>query len=105
MPSEAPSTARSRRSGGRVSSPARRWIWRAVCVFALVWMAAHFITLGALKWGPPVRHDATVLGQMIAVAAFPLLFLLAFGTRSPLRGGIIAGAVGVVALLAVLLHS
>lgn len=94
-----------RRSGGRMSSPAHRWIWRAVAVFVLVWMAAHFITLGALKWGPSVRHDATVLGQMIAVAAFPLLFLLAFGTSNPLRGGIIAGAVGVVALLAVLLHS
>ncbi|MBS1101587.1 hypothetical protein JK202_00905 [Gluconobacter sp. Dm-62] len=71
---------------------------------ALAWTAAHFITLGSPKWGPGARHDATIFGQMIAIAAFPVLLLVAFGTRSPLRGSIIAGAVCLVAILAVTLR-
>ncbi|WP_231490006.1 hypothetical protein [Gluconobacter roseus] len=103
MASEVPTQTPSCRSTSRPASPTRRWIWRALLGFALAWMAAHFITLGSPKWGPGARHDATIFGQMIAIAVFPILLLIAVGTRSPLRGGLIAGAVCLIAALAVVL--
>lgn len=104
MAVDIPTQALSRRSLSRAPSTARPWIWRALLAVGLAWTAAHFIALGSPKWGPGARHDATVFGQMIAIAVFPILLLVAFGTRSPLRGSIIAGAVCLIAFLAVVFY-
>ncbi|AFW02326.1 hypothetical protein B932_2780 [Gluconobacter oxydans H24] len=32
-----------------------------------------------------------IFGQMIAIGLFPILFLIAFGTKNPVRGAVFVG--------------
>lgn len=75
----------------RIPSPTPKWIGRGVLSLVLAWIFAHFVTLGSPHWGPGTRHDAVIFGQMIAIGLFPILFLIAFGTKNPVRGAVFVG--------------
>ncbi|NHN89071.1 hypothetical protein GOB81_10560 [Acetobacter sp. LMG 1627] len=77
---------------------------RVLVAFVLAWAVAHFLTLGSSGWGPGNRHDAMIFGQMIAVAAFPIMGLLAFGAWKRLTGPVIVACVACLAGLATLIH-
>ncbi|GFE97042.1 hypothetical protein DmGdi_21150 [Gluconobacter sp. Gdi] len=80
-------------------------MWRGLLALVLAWTFAHLVTVGSPQWGLSTPHDSLVFGQMIAVALFPVLLLISFGTQKPLSGGIIAGAACICAALALLFYS
>ena len=69
---------------------------RLALSFVLAWTCVHFITLGSPRWGAGSRHDATILGQMIAVLLFPALLLIAFGNWRKFSGPIFVSSIGVI---------
>ncbi|WP_235271828.1 MULTISPECIES: hypothetical protein [Gluconobacter] len=87
------------------TSPTSRWMLRGLLALGLAWTCAHLITIGSPQWGPGARHDSVVFGQMIAIAAFPVLLLIAFGTQKPLHGALIAGTACILAALGLLFHA
>lgn len=97
------STARS--SGQPKFSLTLKWAGRGLASLVLAWMSAHFITLGSPRWGPGNNHEAIIFGQMIAIAVFPLLLLISFGTNKPLRGLLISGIICILAALCLLVHN
>jgi len=83
--------------------PYHNWIFRALVATGLTYATAHVIVTGALVWGPTDRHDATVLGQMIAVALFPALAVIAFGAQARWRGPLLVCGCCLLATLATLI--
>lgn len=77
---------------------------RGFLSLVLAWVFAHLVTLGSPHWGPGTRHDSVIFGQMIAIALFPILFLVAFGTKNPLRGAVFVGITCIAAASGLLLH-
>lgn len=71
-------------------------IGRLALSFILAWICVHFITLGSPRWGAGSRHDAVILGQMIAVFLFPALFLIAFGSWRKFSGPLFVSFTGVI---------
>lgn len=88
----------------RAPSPTPKWIGRGLLSLALAWTSAHFVTVGSPHWGPGTQHDAMIFGQMIAIGAFPVLFLIGFGTKKVLPGAIIVGIACICAALGLLIH-